>query len=78
MGNSLAIGPALWCSSTAAGTGDMFGIEERRTSSISKEIKLAFQELGGVDVLQKLHEDFLLLSAELKQRKIEFVLIRTE
>ena len=76
MGNSLAIGPALWCSSTAAGTGDMFGIEERR--SISKEVKLAFQKLGGVDVLQKLHEDFLLLSAELKQRKIEFVLIRTE
>ena len=76
MGNSLAIGPALWCSSTAAGTGDMFGIEERR--SISKEMKLAFQELGGVDVLQKLHEDCLLLSVELKQRKIEFVLIRTE
>ena len=76
MGNRLAIGPALWCSSTAAGTGDMFGIEER--CSISKEVKLAFQKLGGVAVLQKLHGDCLLLSVELKQRKIEFVLIRME
>ena len=70
------IGPVLWCSSTAAGTGDMFGIEERL--SIMNEVKLAFHKLGGIAVLQKLHEDCLLLSLELKRRKIEFVLIRKE
>ena len=74
MGNRLAIGPDLWCSSTAAGTGDMFGIQERL--SIKNEIKMAFHKLGGVAVLQKLHEDCLLLSLDLKKRKIEFVLIR--
>ena len=37
---------------------------------------LAFHKLGGVAVLQKLHADGLLLSLDLKKRKIEFVLIR--
>ena len=54
----------------------MFGIEERL--SIKNEVKLAFHKLGGIAVLQKLHEDYLLLSSELETRKNEFVLIRKE